>query len=86
MLLLTCNMHAMKSHHEEFVKGIAIHVWYPIMHGRLSLSVQGCCTLAKQYLLSAFVMPECTMACNLHRTASAYIQVDACLVIREQAG
>ncbi len=51
-------MHAMKCYQGKVVIGTAVHVQYPIMHARLSLSVQGCRTLAKQHLLSAFRMSE----------------------------
>ena len=42
----------------EAVIGTALHARYAIMHARLSLSVQGCHTLGKQYLLSALGMSE----------------------------
>ena len=58
MLLVTCNMCAMKCYQGKIVIGTVVHVWYPTMHARLSLSVEGCRTLAKQYLLSALGMSE----------------------------
>ena len=53
MLLLTQHVcHEMLS--GKVVIGTAVHVRRPNMHVRLSLPVQGCRTLGKQHVLSAF--------------------------------
>jgi len=53
MPLLPCNTRAVKCYQGNIVVGTVAHAWYPIMHTRLSLSVQRCHTLAKQHLLPA---------------------------------